>query len=105
MAGANVTRNDLDYAISQAVIDIRQAFRKVDSIATFLNNHPANDNPDLDLLKAPLPNAGTPDATGTGFGYTDDEAYLIRIVFEQLSALRTNALPTLDLGRKLTGLN
>lgn len=104
MAGANVTRNDLDYAASQALVDLRQAFRKVDAIQTFLVNHPS-DAAEGDLLKAPQSGAGDPTSAPSGFGYTDDEAYLIRRVFQDLYDLKQQAAPIQEMGRKLTGLN
>jgi len=38
------------------------------------------------------------------FGYTEDEAYLIRTTFEQLAAMRPAIEPILDTARGLTGL-
>lgn len=104
MAGQAVTRQDLDYAVSQAIIDLRQACRKVDSINKFLSFHPSN-AVGGDLLTNPLPTASDPTGAVGGFGYTEDEAYLIRIIFEQLNGVRETALPILETGRKLTGLN
>lgn len=93
MAGLTVTRDLLDHRAAQAVIDIRNAFEKAQTVFDYLATVPST--PDGDPLTKPVSEGG--------FGYTADEAYLIRVVFERLSALEVE--PILVDGRKLTGLD
>lgn len=90
MAGLEVTRNMLDMKAADAVLSLREALRKVESIAKWLENTPVVDNID------PL--------TGPEFNYTPDEAYLIRITFQQLEAIRVSNNTLSETARKLTGL-
>lgn len=93
MAGVTVSRNDLDWKASRTVLAIREAFENSEVIYNFLAQYPSNAEGG-DHLTKPLDQGG--------FGYTDDEAYLIRLVFEQLHALDIE--PILEQGSKLTGL-
>lgn len=94
MAGLEVSRSNLDQKVAEAIIAVRRSFRQVDRVNGFLSNNPSN-AVDGDLL--------TKDPAEGGFGYTADEAYLIRVTFEQLTALDVEG--PLELGRKLTGLD
>lgn len=89
MAGRQVTRMDLDYKVAGTVIAVRQAFESVIAVSAFLAQNPAD--------------APSGDPLIVKFEYTADEAYLIRLVFEQLNALDVESV--LAQGRKLTGLD
>lgn len=89
MAGIEVTRPVMDVRLGEAGLSVRDAFYKVDNIYYWLQNNP---------------NSGDADPLVTGFGYTADEAYLIRVTFEGLKNLKTNNDSLLSNLRKLTGL-
>lgn len=89
MAGLEVTRQILDMKAADAVLSLRDSLRKVESIAKWLANNPVVD---------------TTDPLVANFGYTSDEAYLIRVTFEQLETIRLNNLSLSETARKLTGL-
>jgi hypothetical protein len=93
MAGLKVSRALLDQKSSDAILAIRDAFRKVETLSEYLSTVPS-DAPEGDLLVKTMEEGG--------FGYTADEAYLIRYVFQMLNDL--NVQPALESGRKLTGL-
>lgn len=96
MAGQEVTRNDLDYKISQVLVAARNVIKDIETVESFLERTP-NDASGADpLTVAP--------ADGGKFGYTADEAYLIRSTFGQLHGLKPTVDPVLDTARGLTGL-
>lgn len=88
MAGIAVTRAVMDVRLGESALSLRDAFSKVDNIYYWLQNNP---------------NGGT-DPLVTEFGYTADEAYLVRVTFEGLKNLKTNNDSLLGNLRKLTGL-
>lgn len=92
MAGSPVDRNLLDAKMAEAIITLRQAFRKIETIKAYLANHPIPDN-----------GAGVDPLMGE-FGYDADDAYLIRLVFDDLDYARNNLNGTMINGRKLSGL-
>lgn len=104
MAGREVTRTELDRETADAIIEVRDAFRRVRTVKAFLDQVPANaeGGDPLTLSTDPVNSMEASTAPGK-FGYTDDEAYLIRLVFDQLTALEVQ--PILDTARKLTGLS
>lgn len=93
MAGLEVHRGLLDLKAAEAVLAIRDAMKKIDAIVKFLGF---------------IPNvADTPDPlTLEPFNYTGDEAYLIRVVFQEFGTLSASVdlNATLDSARQLTGL-
>lgn len=89
MAGLDVNRNLLDMRAADAVLQVRNAFDRVESVAKWLVNTPSVEG--VDPLVA-------------DFGYTEDEAYLIRYVFETLENLRVSNAALSETARKLTGL-
>lgn len=95
MAGQDVTRNDLDYKLSQTLVSARVVVKDLETIQSFLERTTAVNG--VDPLTVPF-------ADGGKFGYTEDEAYLIRVTFEQLAAAKTTIGPVLDTARALTGL-
>lgn len=100
MAGIAVSRSALDQKMAETVISVRDAFTKVVTVSNWLNDHPVVDN--VDPLTVPI----GPSADGMsqiGFGYTADEAYLIRLTFQNLSSI--DVATTLSVARKLTGLS
>jgi hypothetical protein len=104
MAGRDVNRSNLDQVTADAVIAVRDAFRQVRTVKAFLDQVPANAEGGDPLTKPMAQVADSPpDFVPGKFGYTEDEAYLIRLVFDQLNAL--DVQPILDTGRKLTGLS
>lgn len=94
MAGHDVFRGQLDQQSGNTVVAVREAFEAVTTMNEFLKNIPS-DAAGGDILTKPEEDGG--------FGYTADEAYLLRVVFEQLNALPVQ--PILDIGRALTGLS
>ena len=90
MAGADVQKYTVDSKASDAVLSLRSAFAKVEIMAKWLENQP-NDPTNGDSLV-------------TVFGFTADDAYLIRSVFQQLETIRTTNASLFDNARKLTGL-
>jgi hypothetical protein len=88
MLGLPVTQETLNYQAPQAVLALHAAFEKIEIIATWLANHPS----------------GQTDPLVTDFGYTVDEAYILRFYFETFDAVREANLTTFDIGRKMTGL-
>lgn len=89
MAGATVTRADIDYAAVQAVLLLREALATTERLANFLADLAPVD--DVDALIAE-------------YEYTEDEAYLLRSVFQQFGSLSAAAAPTFLYARELTGL-
>lgn len=104
VAGRTVTRAELDAKAADAVIAVRKAFVLVENVKSFLDNTPQNAEGGDPLTLSTTPTDPMDPTTAPGvFGYTDDEAYLMRIVFDQLSALPVQ--DTLHTARKLTGLD
>jgi hypothetical protein len=95
MAGQTVTRNDLDYKMAQTLVAARNVIRDLETIEAFLERTPEKDG--VDPLTVPVVDGGE-------FGYTADEAYLIRNTFQQLNAAKPTIGPVLDTARGLTGL-
>lgn len=93
MAGLEVTRPMLDQKAAEAVLSLRHVYEKIQTMNAFLNNIHADD-PDGDLM--------TKSQEDGGFGYTADEAYLIRTLFQGLDGLAVQ--PLLAQGSALTGL-
>lgn len=96
MAGYEVSRAGLDAKSAESVIAVREAFRKVRNVKSALDN-----------IKSDAPDPFNADKTVDSltlepFNYTPDEAYLFRVLFDNLSGLPVQEL--LDTGRKLTGL-
>lgn len=87
--GYNVDKGTLDMKLADAVMSVRSALAKVESIAAWLANHPSD---------------GTDPLTQEPFNYTTDEAYVIRVYFESVEALRVGNPSLSGLGRKMTGL-
>jgi hypothetical protein len=104
MAASDVNRAALDYAASHALIDVREAMRKVETVYEFLQNHPS-DAPGGDPLTLPTTpaDAMNPTEVAGRFGYTADEAYRLRFIFENLMQFGIKAL--LKEGRHITGLD
>ena len=76
---------------SQAVLELRSAFQKVEAVASYLAYHPQP--------------ANEPDPLIALFGYTEAEAYALRVVFEALDASRTSLNNTINnVARQITGL-
>ena len=88
--GIDVTKPMLDAKVAQAVISVRNALEKVETIQAWLANHPVEDGVDP-LMAEP-------------FGYTEDEVYAMRLYFGTVDGIRTNNTNIADTGRKMTGL-
>lgn len=102
MAGQEVTRNDLDYKMSQTLVAARNVLREIETINAFLERTPADAN-GVDPLTLPF----TPVEEGAvpgRFGYTEAEAYVIRSTFQQLAGMKSALDPILTPARALTGL-
>lgn len=89
MAGIPVTRDTIDVRAGEAIMTLRKAFCQIRTIALFLANHPG---------------AGETDPLVVDYGYTQDEAYLLRLVFEHFDSTRVAEEDMLLTARKLTGL-
>lgn len=101
MAGIEVNRQMLDQKAATTVIALREAFRNAENIFHFLGTVPAN-APGGDPLTKPQTDPETGLFVPNSFGYSEDEAYLLRFVFESLHNM--NYKPTMDAARNLTGL-
>lgn len=88
--GLEVTKAVLDMKIADAVMSVRSALDKVETIASWLVNHPTVDSVDPLTLEP--------------FGYTADEAYAVRLYFESVEGIRTSNPNLSAVGRKMTGL-
>ncbi len=89
--GYDVSKGTLDMKAAQAVLMLRQSFDEVEAISVWLANHPSNGT-DPDPL------------TIDPFGYTTDEAYVLRSFFETMETVRTSNAAIFEMGRKITGL-
>lgn len=87
--GMEVTKGILDMKSAEAVLQMRSALNRTESIAKWLAAHSASEDGD------PLV---------TEFGYSSDEAYILRSYFENVDAIRTNNTNLIALGYKMTGL-
>lgn len=92
MAGVEVSRQGLDNKIGQALLGLRSSLAQCESINIWLSNNPVpNADPNEDPLVVDL-------------GYTVDEAYVIRLVFEQIATVKASTTALEANARKLTGL-
>jgi hypothetical protein len=89
--GREVNKSILDTRVAEAVLALREAMERSESIAKWLANNPVREGVD------PL--------TLVPFMYSVDEAYLVRRYFEEVEALRVANQTLADLGRKMTGLD
>jgi hypothetical protein len=87
--GYNVDKGTLDMKAASTVLQLRQAFDNVEAIAAWLANHP---------------DGGSNDPLLNDFGYSADEAYVLRNFFETMENVRTANASTFETGRKMTGL-
>jgi len=90
MAGLEVSRQGIDQKIGASLLTLRSGLDQCETVAIWLSNTPVSNTGEDPLV--------------TIFGYDDDEAYLIRLVFQEISALRTAAAALDSNARKLTGL-
>ncbi len=88
-AGFEVSRNLLDARAGEAARDLLRVLSRAEQLARWLADRPEQDG--VDPLVA-------------DFGYTEDEAYLLRSTFTDLHALATAQSSLLARARKLTGL-
>lgn len=88
--GYEVNKGILDTKSAQAVLALRAAFEKVESIAEWLADHPKDGD--------------TEPLTAEPFNYSTDEAYALRLYFETFNTVRTDNTAAFDAGRKMTGL-
>ena len=102
MAGLEVTRELLDAKSAEAILAIRSAFNKIDGVYAFLASIPVVNGVDP-FTRWTITTKTLNPATAPGkFGYTDDEAYLLRFMFSELHGYHNPSL--LETSRKLTGL-
>lgn len=87
--GLEVSKPILDMKAAQAVLELRSALDKTEAIASWLANHPVVDGVDPLIAE---------------YGYTADEAYILRFYFEGVDAIRVNNPNLISTGRKMTGL-
>lgn len=74
---------------AQAVHSLRTGFEMVNTYAAWLANQPVVNGAD------PLE---------TIYGFSADEAYVLRTFFETMSQVSTTSQPAFELGQKITGL-
>jgi hypothetical protein len=86
--GIEITKPILDQKAAEAVLAVRRALDMVENVAKWLANHPN----------------GTTDPLVTDFGYTEDEAYALRLYFQTVDTIRVDNVAISDVGRKMTGL-
>ena len=89
MLGYPVDKNLIDMKAAEIGINLRNVFNQVEVFTGWLNNHPKINNVD------PLVSE---------YGYTEDEAYALRVYMESFDAVRANNAETFNIGRKITGL-
>jgi hypothetical protein len=87
--GYDVTKSVLDTKCADAVLRLRSAFDRIENIAKWLANNPSD---------------GTTDPLVSEYGYSADEAYVIRVYFETFDNVRAANASTFDIGSKMTGL-
>lgn len=87
--GYGVDRNALNLKSADAVMTLRLAFSKVESIAKWLANNPK---------------VGDVDPLVEEFEYTEDEAYVLRHFFGTFNNVRLSNAEMFDVGRAMTGL-
>lgn len=105
MAGREVTRVELDQRMSQSLVSLRNAVSQLENINEFLATIPIDSDGVDPLAISAQPTDPMDQTTAPGrFGYTEEEAALIRQVFGSLLALRTQLQPVLKQSRRLTGL-
>jgi hypothetical protein len=90
MAGIVVDRTSMDNKIATAVLALRGASDQCSHVQNFLVNNPVVNSVD------PL--------TAAPFNYTADEAYAIRLVFQNFAADYTNQAANFAIASKFTGL-
>jgi len=89
MAGISVTKDTLDFQAGETVVALRDAYVLVQRMAAFISDQQATEDSD------PLVDT---------YGYTKDEAYMLRMVFENLDASYEDIADVMQIARKLTGL-
>ena len=87
--GLEVSKPVLDMKAAQAVLQLRAALDAHETVAAWLGNHPVVEAVDP-LIEE--------------FGYTADEAYVLRFYFEGVDQIRTANPNLISTGRKMTGL-
>lgn len=89
MAGTEVTKNAIDVRSAEAVLALREAFRKCDNLSEWLTKNPV---------------VSSVDPLVTTFMYTEQEAEDIRTVFLGFAAAHTTLAYNFDVARNLIGL-
>jgi hypothetical protein len=89
MAGTEVTKTAIDARTAEAVLALREAFRKCDNIAEWLTKNPV---------------VSSVDPLVTTFVYSEQEAADIRTVFTGFAAAHTTLAYNFDVARNLVGL-
>lgn len=90
MPGYPVSKAQLDQTVGSNVVNLRDALNQARIIKSWLDLHSV----DEELLTKPEEEGG--------FGYTADEAYALRVLYEGIVALDTTALA--EKGKQFTGL-
>lgn len=89
MLGYEINKSILDGKSAEAVVGLRMAFAKIETINAWLDNNPSDNEND------PLV---------TDFQYTADEAYALRLYFQTFDQIRVSNQNIFDVGRKISGL-
>jgi hypothetical protein len=88
--GYDVNKGTLDMRAAQTVLMLRQSFDYVEAVSTWLANHPVVN--------------GVDPITQDPFGYTPDEAYVLRSFFETMESFHVANESIFEMGRKISGL-
>lgn len=89
MLGVDVSQYTINAKASDAVMSLRLAFDKVETFSKWLALNP--NTPETDPLVEK-------------FGFTVDEAYLLRLFFQNFETVRLETAAQLEIGRNMTGL-
>ena len=87
--GFDVTKEMLNAKVAQAALQLRNAFENIETVKLWLDNHPGG---------------GTDPLTQEPYNFSEDEAYAMRLYFQNWNQVRADNAANFDLGRKMTGL-
>ena len=105
MAGREVTRRDLDVTMANNIVAARDAIQGLETVNAFLALNPIGaDGVDPLTISTTPTNPSDPTSAPGKFGYTAEEAALIRDVFGKLASLKPSIDPVFEQAQALTGL-
>lgn len=104
MAGREVSRNELDNTMANNLVAARNAIAGLETVNAFLALHPVGADGSDPLTQQPEGDLGPMNSSVGKFGYTPEEAALIRDVFGKLAQLKPAIDPVFEQAQALTGL-